>query len=144
MIQSKPTLEGAGVYLRRAFGFGDTKEFDPFLLLDDFPTTCRRITWQAFHGTRIAESKRSLMCWPGQWSTETAWETAGVRFNAWPLFSLFNELGRKFVETAHEVGAFGPASARSFVPGDPPFQISPLALIQPDSRSRYVLFQVLH
>jgi quercetin 2,3-dioxygenase len=34
--QSKPTLEGAGVHLRRAFGFGDPKEFDPFLLLDDF------------------------------------------------------------------------------------------------------------
>jgi quercetin 2,3-dioxygenase len=34
--QSKPTLEGAGVKLRRAFGFGDTTEFDPFLLLDDF------------------------------------------------------------------------------------------------------------
>jgi len=36
IIQSKPTMEGAGVKLRRAFGFGDTEEFDPFLLLDDF------------------------------------------------------------------------------------------------------------
>ncbi len=34
--ESKPTLEGAGVRLRRAFGFGATSEFDPFLLLDDF------------------------------------------------------------------------------------------------------------
>jgi len=34
--QSKPTLEGAGVQLRRAFGFGNTSDFDPFLLLDDF------------------------------------------------------------------------------------------------------------
>jgi len=34
--QSKATTEGAGVKLRRAFGFGDTTEFDPFLLLDDF------------------------------------------------------------------------------------------------------------
>ena len=34
--QSKPATEGAGVKLRRAFGFGDTTEFDPFLLLDDF------------------------------------------------------------------------------------------------------------
>jgi len=33
---SKPTLEGAGVRLRRAFGFGNTTDFDPFLLLDDF------------------------------------------------------------------------------------------------------------
>jgi redox-sensitive bicupin YhaK (pirin superfamily) len=29
-------VEGAGVRLRRAFGFGNTTEFDPFLLLDDF------------------------------------------------------------------------------------------------------------
>lgn len=34
--ESKPTVEGAGVRLRRAFGFGDTTEFDPFLLFDDF------------------------------------------------------------------------------------------------------------
>ena len=36
LITSKPTLEGAGVHLRRAFGFGETEPFDPFLLLDDF------------------------------------------------------------------------------------------------------------
>ncbi len=33
---SHPTIEGAGVHLRRAFGFGETQLFDPFLLLDDF------------------------------------------------------------------------------------------------------------
>ena len=33
---SKPTLEGAGVKLNRAFGFGNTEISDPFLLLDDF------------------------------------------------------------------------------------------------------------
>ncbi len=36
IVQSQPTIEGAGVRLRRAFGFGDTGDFDPFLLLDDF------------------------------------------------------------------------------------------------------------
>ena len=36
LIKAKPTLEGAGVHLRRAFGFGTTTDFDPFLLLDDF------------------------------------------------------------------------------------------------------------
>ncbi len=36
LVRSKPTMEGAGVRLRRAFGFGATEEFDPFLLLDDF------------------------------------------------------------------------------------------------------------
>jgi len=33
---SEPTLEGAGVRLRRAFGFGSEKLFDPFLMMDDF------------------------------------------------------------------------------------------------------------
>ena len=36
IVESQPTIEGAGVRLRRAFGFGDTDETDPFLLLDDF------------------------------------------------------------------------------------------------------------
>src|SRR5260370_39873234 len=36
LVRAKPTLEGAGVHLRRAFGFGNTSDFDPFLLLDDF------------------------------------------------------------------------------------------------------------
>jgi len=36
IVQAQPTIEGAGVKLRRAFGFGDTGDFDPFLLLDDF------------------------------------------------------------------------------------------------------------
>jgi len=36
LSHATPTVEGAGVRLRRAFGFGDTETFDPFLLLDDF------------------------------------------------------------------------------------------------------------
>src|SRR5216110_4135316 len=36
VIHAKPTMEGAGVHLQRAFGFGKTHEFDPFLLFDDF------------------------------------------------------------------------------------------------------------
>ena len=36
IIHTTPTIEGAGVKLQRAFGFGKTKDFDPFLLLDDF------------------------------------------------------------------------------------------------------------
>ncbi len=36
LIRAKPTLEGAGVRLHRAFGFGNTSVVDPFLLLDDF------------------------------------------------------------------------------------------------------------
>lgn len=36
IVKAKPAIEGAGVRLRRAFGFGNTSDFDPFLLLDDF------------------------------------------------------------------------------------------------------------
>jgi hypothetical protein len=36
LIQAKPVVEGAGVRLRRGFGFGNTAVFDPFLLFDDF------------------------------------------------------------------------------------------------------------
>jgi len=36
IVTAKPTLEGAGVKLHRGFGFGNTTEFDPFLLFDDF------------------------------------------------------------------------------------------------------------
>jgi len=35
-LKSTPTIEGAGVRLRRGFGFGDTEAYDPFLLFDDF------------------------------------------------------------------------------------------------------------
>jgi hypothetical protein len=33
---AQPTMEGAGVHLHRAFGFGDPDLCDPFLMLDDF------------------------------------------------------------------------------------------------------------
>lgn len=34
--RAQPTMEGAGVHLHRVFGFGDTSETDPFLMMDDF------------------------------------------------------------------------------------------------------------
>ena len=36
IVEAVPTMEGAGVRLRRAFGFGEKNEHDPFLLFDDF------------------------------------------------------------------------------------------------------------
>jgi redox-sensitive bicupin YhaK (pirin superfamily) len=36
IFKSKPVIEGAGVRLKRAFGFNELPLFDPFLLLDDF------------------------------------------------------------------------------------------------------------
>ncbi len=36
VLRSKGVVEGAGVHLKRAFGFSEVPEFDPFLLFDDF------------------------------------------------------------------------------------------------------------
>jgi len=36
LFKSQPAIEGAGVHLRRAFGFDEVPLFDPFLMLDDF------------------------------------------------------------------------------------------------------------
>ena len=36
VFKGKPTIEGAGVHLKRAFGHSQVPLFDPFLLLDDF------------------------------------------------------------------------------------------------------------
>ena len=36
IYKSQPAIEGAGVHLRRAFGFAEVPLFDPFLMLDDF------------------------------------------------------------------------------------------------------------
>ncbi|WP_243359418.1 pirin family protein [Fundidesulfovibrio terrae] len=38
IFKSRPTIEGAGVHLKRAFGYSQVPEFDPFLMLDDFHT----------------------------------------------------------------------------------------------------------
>ena len=36
ILQSKPTIEGAGVHLKRVFGYHQVPALDPFLLLDHF------------------------------------------------------------------------------------------------------------
>jgi redox-sensitive bicupin YhaK (pirin superfamily) len=38
VYKSRPTIEGAGVHLKRAFGYSQVPQFDPFLMLDDFHT----------------------------------------------------------------------------------------------------------
>jgi quercetin 2,3-dioxygenase len=39
ILKSQPTIEGAGVHLKRAFGYSQVPQFDPFLMLDDFHTS---------------------------------------------------------------------------------------------------------
>jgi redox-sensitive bicupin YhaK (pirin superfamily) len=70
IIETKPTLEGAGVKLQRAFGFGKTKEFDPFLLLDDFRNENP--------ADYLAASRPSPMCWRAKWRMATAWATGAA------------------------------------------------------------------
>ncbi len=36
VLRAYATIEGAGVHLHRAFGYGEVPRFDPFLMLDDF------------------------------------------------------------------------------------------------------------
>ncbi len=36
ILKAVPTIEGAGVHLKRVFGYHHVPDFDPFLLLDDF------------------------------------------------------------------------------------------------------------
>jgi quercetin 2,3-dioxygenase len=48
VMKSKPTVEGAGVHLRRAFGGSEAPEFDPFLLLDDFRSDDPRLYLKGF------------------------------------------------------------------------------------------------
>ncbi len=57
LIKAKPTIEGAGVHLQRAFGFSKTKTFDSFLLWATFATTTRTTTKTAFSGTFTGASR---------------------------------------------------------------------------------------
>jgi hypothetical protein len=75
ILESKLTMEGAGVKLRRAFGFGDTSEFDPFLLFDDFRNDHPGDYRAGFPWHRTGASRPSLTCWRGRWTTATAWGT---------------------------------------------------------------------
>jgi len=52
------------VHLRRAFGFGNTSDFDPFLLLDDFRNDVPEDYLAGFHGIPTAASRPSPMCSP--------------------------------------------------------------------------------
>ena len=78
VIESKPTIEGAGVHLRRAFGFGNTTDFDPFLLLDDFRNDVPEDYLAGFpwHPHRGIETITYVLA--GPWSTATAWAISGT------------------------------------------------------------------
>ena len=75
--KSRPTIEGAGVHLKRAFGNYQVPQLDPFLLLDDFRSDDPKHTSKAFHGIHIEASKRLPMSSAVRWNMETALGTGG-------------------------------------------------------------------
>jgi hypothetical protein len=74
--KSEPTIEGAGVHLKRAFGFHNPGQFDPFLLLDDFRSDNPADYVAGFPWHPHAASRRSHTSWTVMWSTKTASATA--------------------------------------------------------------------
>jgi len=77
VIRSKPTLEGAGVHLKRAFGFSEVPRLDPFLLLDDFRSDDPKHYLKGFPWHPHRGSRPSPMSLRGRSSTGTVWETKG-------------------------------------------------------------------
>ena len=71
-------MEGAGVHLRRAFGFGNTTDFDPFLLLDDFRNDVPDDYLAGFpwHPHRGIETITYVLA--GTVNTATAWAINGA------------------------------------------------------------------
>ena len=73
--KSKPTVEGAGVHLKRAFGYYQVPQLDPFLLLDDFHSDDPRHYLSGFPGTPTAVLRRSPTSFTGTSITATVWAT---------------------------------------------------------------------
>jgi len=53
VLKSKPTIEGAGVHLKRAFGFSQVPMFDPFYSLMILGPIIQSIISKGFLGTLI-------------------------------------------------------------------------------------------
>jgi len=63
MAASIPTIEGAGVNLKRAFGYYEASQLDPFLLLDDFRSDNPDDYLAGFPGILTGALKQLPICW---------------------------------------------------------------------------------
>lgn len=82
-LRSKPTIEGAGVHLHRAFGSArDARLFDPFLLLDDFRSDTPRdyengFPWHPHRGIETITYVLKGVVWHGDSMGNSGEITAG-------------------------------------------------------------------
>jgi len=58
ILQSKPTIEGAGVNLKRAFGYYEVPQLDPFCFLTISVQIIRKTISQDSHGILTEALKR--------------------------------------------------------------------------------------
>lgn len=82
-LRSKPTIEGAGVHLHRAFGNArDARLFDPFLLMDDFRSDTPRdyqngFPWHPHRGIETITYVLKGIVWHGDSMGNSGEITAG-------------------------------------------------------------------
>src|SRR5437773_4405281 len=84
VLAARPTIEGAGVHLHRAFGAAEVPRLDPFLLLDDFRSEnpAEYVAGFPWHPHRGIETVTYMLT--AGWSTRTA---SGTRGSSAPVTS---------------------------------------------------------
>jgi len=72
--KSRPTIEGAGVHLKRGFGNYEVPQLDPFLLLDDFRSENPAHYLKGFPWHPTGALRRSLMSSPVKLNMGQSWK----------------------------------------------------------------------
>ena len=75
VVRGVPTIDGAGVHLRRVLGKPTIEAFDPFLMLDGFDSTNPEDYIRVSLGIHIVVSKQLLIYLAARLNMGTAWAT---------------------------------------------------------------------